>query len=154
MEHVTAILGGSGADAFNDDAVVERLLRLVSAARAAADGRCVEVAYLGTATCDLPEPEKQTGGLARRGCHVRAICVADPAATELAADDAVYLREAADVVLVSGGNTLYAVERWERLGHDVLLRELAGRGQHGGAARRVVLAGGSTGAICWFTAGH
>ncbi|KAK7195137.1 Peptidase family S51 [Novymonas esmeraldas] len=152
MEHIRAVLGGSGADAFNEDAVVERLLGLVPAARTDR-GRQIQVAYLGTATYDLLEPQaKQTGGLARRGCHVRAIQVSDPALAQLPAGDAAYLREEADIIIVSGGNTLYAVERWERLGLDALLRDLAGR--RGAGEREVVLAGGSAGAICWFTAGH
>ena len=52
----------------------------------------------------------------------------------------------ADAVLVSGGNTLYAVQRWKAIGLDKLLAAAAGRG--------CVMTGGSAGAICWFTAGH
>lgn len=153
MEHIKAFLGGSGADAFNDPLVVDRLLQLVPAAQTA-NGRAVHVAYLGTATYDLPDPqEKQTGELARRGCHVRPIRVADPAVKHLSSDDVAYLREQADVIVVSGGNTLYAVQRWERLGLDALLRSVATQGADAGH-RAVVLAGGSAGAICWFTAGH
>jgi dipeptidase E len=52
----------------------------------------------------------------------------------------------ADIVLVSGGNTLFAVDRWKRFGLDDELRKAAARG--------CVLTGGSAGAICWFDAGH
>ena len=48
---------------------------------------------------------------------------------------------AADIIVVSGGNTLFAVTRWRRLGVDVLLREAMERG--------AVLCGGSAGAIIW-----
>lgn len=51
------------------------------------------------------------------------------------------------MVFVGGGNTLYAVDRWTRLGWMVpLLREAAERG--------CVLTGGPAGAICWFDSGH
>ena len=42
---------------------------------------------------------------------------------------------AADIIIVSGGNTLHAVNRWRRLGVDTLLKEAMERG--------AVLAGGS-----------
>ncbi|KPA73909.1 putative cyclin 1 putativeserine peptidase family S51 peptidase E [Leptomonas pyrrhocoris] len=154
MEHIKAFLGGSGADAFNEPLVVDRLLQLVPATQTA-NGRAIQVAYLGTATYDLPDAqEKQTGQLARRGCHVRPIRVSDPAVTQLSRDDDTYLCAQADIILVSGGNTLYAVQRWERVGLDRLLRRVAT--QRGGDDGRgqVILAGGSAGAICWFTAGH
>ena len=47
-----------------------------------------------------------------------------------------------DIILVSGGNTLYAVDRWNYLGLNEMLIEAANKGK--------VLAGGSAGAICWF----
>jgi hypothetical protein len=53
---------------------------------------------------------------------------------------------AADIIIVSGGNTLYAVDRWRQLGVDAALRAALERG--------AVLAGGSAGAICWFDGGH
>ena len=52
---------------------------------------------------------------------------------------------------MSCGNTFCAIQRWERLGLDVLLRRVAAHCDHRG---RVVLAGGSAGAICRFAAGH
>lgn len=52
----------------------------------------------------------------------------------------------ADAVLVSGGNTLFAIDRWTRCGLAPALREAMERG--------AVLCGGSAGAICWFDAGH
>lgn len=64
---------------------------------------------------------------------------------------AAYPCEQADIIVVSCGNTFCAIQRWERLGLDVLLRRVAAHCDHRG---RVVLAGGSAGAICRFTAGH
>ncbi|KAK7197530.1 cyclin 1 [Novymonas esmeraldas] len=140
---IRACLAGSGYGAFKEAATIDHLLSLVTTPRAAA----VSVAYIGTATYDLPEGQaEQTSLLAQRGCTVRAIHVADPAVKTVSAADATFLETVADIVLVSGGNTLYAVRRWEETGLAELLKAAA--------ARQVVLAGGSAGAICWFTSGH
>merc|ERR1712241_1406179 len=49
-------------------------------------------------------------------------------------------------ILVSGGNTLYACDKWKSLGLGPLLKAAEVRG--------AVMCGGSAGAICWFDAGH
>ena len=53
---------------------------------------------------------------------------------------------AADILVVSGGNTLFARDRWEITGAAGAMKAAAERG--------CVLAGGSAGAICWFDGGH
>merc|ERR1712032_1777764 len=52
----------------------------------------------------------------------------------------------ADVVLVSGGNTFFAIRRWIALGIDKMMIEAGTNG--------TVLAGGSAGGIVWFDGGH
>ncbi len=52
----------------------------------------------------------------------------------------------ADIVYVGGGNTLYMMRVWRRLGVDQILRAAYRKG--------VVLCGVSAGAICWFEGGH
>ncbi len=52
----------------------------------------------------------------------------------------------ADIVYVGGGNTLYMMRVWRRLGVDGMLRKAYARG--------IVLAGISAGSICWFDSGH
>ena len=52
----------------------------------------------------------------------------------------------ADIIVMSGGNTLFACDLMERLGVVPLLRHAMERG--------CVMCGGSAGAICWFDAGH
>lgn len=52
----------------------------------------------------------------------------------------------ADVVYVGGGNTLYMMRIWRRLGVDRILKTAYHMG--------TVLAGISAGAICWFDSGH
>ncbi len=50
--------------------------------------------------------------------------------------------ENAHVILVSGGNTLYATDRWTALGLRDIFRSAMERG--------TVMTGGSAGAICWY----
>jgi dipeptidase E len=52
----------------------------------------------------------------------------------------------ADVIVVGGGNTLFAMDRWTKLGIVQHLRRAMERG--------AILTGGSAGAICWFDGGH
>ncbi|MBV8843834.1 MAG: peptidase E [Bryobacterales bacterium] len=53
---------------------------------------------------------------------------------------------AADIVYVGGGNTLYMMRVWRRLGLDRILKAAYRNG--------TILAGISAGAICWFDSGH
>lgn len=107
-----------------------------------ADG--LELLYLGTATYDRAEPRRrQTVRFAALGCSVRSLDVATRDVSAEALEEAV---GRADIVLVSGGNTLFAVDRWVSLGLDAVLRLALDRG--------LVACGGSAGAICWFDGGH
>lgn len=102
------------------------------------------VLYLGTATYDLGAAEAgQTGRFTEAGCPVTALKLAS---CTPAYETMQQLFDDADVIIASGGNTLFAVDRWVRLGVDRLLRQALRRG--------AVLSGGSAGAICWFDGGH
>jgi dipeptidase E len=104
----------------------------------------ITLLYLGTATYDLESPMvTQTNCFVKMGCKITNIQCANDTPNAMAMSDKV---AEADIILVSGGNTLYAVDRWHKIGLDSLLREAMERG--------VVMAGGSAGAICWFDAGH
>jgi len=103
------------------------------------------VCYVGTATYDLPQfRQVQTGGFADVGCKVTDLKVAveSPTAAEIAATVS-----SADIVVVSGGNTLFATDRWNKLGVSGVLR----KAWHDGSC---VMAGGSAGAIWVFDGGH
>ena len=52
----------------------------------------------------------------------------------------------ADIVYVGGGNTLFMMRVWRRLGVDRMLKAAYRKG--------TVMAGVSAGAICWFDSGH
>ena len=109
------------------------------------EDRQLKIVYIGTASYDdTAAKDAQTSTLCRLASAevqelslVRATC--DGAKVES-------LFKEVDIIVVSGGNTLYAVDRWKLFGIDERLREAARQG--------VVLAGGSAGAICWFDAGH
>ena len=123
----------------HEPAIVDAVLKLTSKPAK----ECL-LCYLGTATYDLAaNREKQVSGFRSRGVAVEALDVARMPPTPGAVEA---LLARADIVLVSGGNTLFAVDRWKRFGLDEELRKAAARG--------CVLTGGSAGAICWFDAGH
>ncbi|KNC74069.1 hypothetical protein, variant [Sphaeroforma arctica JP610] len=86
---------------------------------------------------------KQTERFKEAGCTIDCLNVAIDTPPTQRIVEAV---QKADIVVVSGGNTLYAVDRWVKLGIDKLLRQAV--------ERRVVMCGGSAGAICWFDSGH
>lgn len=130
---------GSGSDGLSEPSMVHRILRLTNK-----DPSDTNVLFLGTAVYDLPGPQKrQTSRFAEAGCKISTLKVvsAAPSRKEMTA-----AMEGADVILVSGGNTLYAVDRWTRLGLHDIMRQAMLRGS--------VLTGGSAGAICWFQGGH
>jgi dipeptidase E len=134
------LLVGSGSDGMSDPQVTSAILDLVPHKAPSA----VNVLYLGTATYDLPGPQqKQTERLVEAGCTIQSLKLVANAPSN--ADMRVAV-EAADVIVVSGGNTLYAVDRWTRLGLHQMLRQSMLRG--------AVLTGGSAGAICWFQGSH
>lgn len=104
------------------------------------------VLYIGTPGFDvLSGYERQAAGFQKLGFPTSMLNLTDltkvPSADERAASIG-----NADIIVVSGGNTLFAVTRWRRLGVDVLLRKAMENG--------AVLCGGSAGAIIWFDGGH
>ena len=132
-----AVLGGSGSAIMGEAAIVDAVCKL-------AGTETPVVAYLGTATYDFEKfREGQVKEFRRRGCEVVAV---DVARTAPPAADVAAALERCDAVLVSGGNTLFAVDRWTAQGVDAALEKAMRRG--------AVLCGGSAGAICWFDGGH
>lgn len=112
----------------------------------------VLIAFIGTAGYDLDRKMKHhLIRLIEFGCDVREISVADPGVSKLREEDEKCLREDADIIFVSGGNSLYSIRRWEETGLDMVLKDIAIT-ERGG--RNVIFAGGSGGTICWFTSGH
>lgn len=139
---------GSGSAAFSVPAVCKACLQLTGKFDALAEALTapVTIAYLGTATYDMEQPRKnQTSLFEALGCTVVSVAVAEPATTPQTSELRAMI-SSADCVLVSGGNTLFAVRRWVELGIVDMLAAAAECG--------AVMAGGSAGAICWFDGGH
>eukprot|EP00928_Gymnodinium_smaydae_P026364 TRINITY_DN20735_c0_g1_i1.p1 TRINITY_DN20735_c0_g1~~TRINITY_DN20735_c0_g1_i1.p1 ORF type:complete len:348 (+),score=44.49 TRINITY_DN20735_c0_g1_i1:45-1088(+) len=128
---------GSGLDMLSQAETVREIIAL-------SGKKAPRVLYLGTATYDAAGPGKtQTQSFHDAGCAVSALNVAveSPSVEEMRP-----LFEKADIVLVSGGNTLYAHDRLVKLGVDRLIREALAKG--------TVMCGGSAGGIIWFDGGH
>ena len=100
-----------------------------------------KVVYLGTATYESEQGfEMQAKDFVSVGCEVQHLKLTD-SATIPAKAELKQIFDTADIIAVSGGNTLFAVKRWKALGVHKLLRAAMDRG--------AVMCGGSAGAICW-----
>ena len=142
---------------FTDSAVVSEVLSLVPRPKPRAkdehdDAASIHLLYLGTATYDLPLfRSMQTDAFGRRengGAKCQVHCLDVASKTDISTEEMQHrICQWADIILVSGGNTLYAIDRWHNLGMDDMLRRAA-------LERGVVICGGSAGAICWFDGGH
>lgn len=135
--HARFVAVGSGGDGLNESVIRDAIVHLSGKEKP-------NVLYLGTPSYDLAQSQtKQTIRFSETGCCVTALPMADstPTAAEIGA-----AFDAADVILMSGGNTLFAMDRLMRLG----VQEHLSRAMQRGA----VLCGGSAGAICWFDGGH
>mmetsp|Transcript_6398 Transcript_6398/g.9709 ORF Transcript_6398/g.9709 Transcript_6398/m.9709 type:complete len:345 (-) Transcript_6398:51-1085(-) len=132
---------GSGSSGLQLPEVCEAIV--VLAGKPAHD---LNVLYVGTATYDLPKPrENQTKRLAEMGCTIQDLIVG-PGGPDAQEGCCEAKFKEADIIVVSGGNTLFAVEMWKAHGIHHLMRSAMERG--------CVMAGGSAGAICWFDGGH
>ena len=123
----------------NHPSMASRVLSLLTDEGRGSDPSSATVLYLGTPSYDIPSKrDAQTSHYVELGCTVVSLdVVLDAPTTE-------YMRsmvDRADIILVSGGNTSFAMRRWKHLGLDVIIRE-ACLGE-----RKVVMAGGSAGAI-------
>merc|ERR1719215_2333246 len=87
----------------------------------------------------------QTYGFSALGCNVEHLHTTNLSTAWTSAQMRSSI-EKADIIAVSGGNTLFGIARWRRLGVDKMLRAAWKRG--------AIMCGGSAGAICWFDGGH
>ena len=132
--NLRGIFAGCGS-LLNDPQMGPHVLKLTGKS----NPKDVTLLYLGTASYDLLDKRiNQTSWYSDQGCTVIALDVVSNA------PETAYMKkcfESADVVLVSGGNTSFAIRRWKRLGLDKMMKEACL------GPRRVVMAGGSAGAI-------
>ena len=139
MGGIKGVFAGAGSEGLQQRPIAEAIVNLTGKSAEA-----VTVLYVGTATYDLSGPkENQTKVLRALGCRIEdLICTPSMGKEEVESKVA-----QADVVLVSGGNTLYAMDMWVATGFAETIKRL-------GRDQGKVLCGGSAGAICWFDAGH
>lgn len=103
------------------------------------------VLYLGTASYDDPHNARiDTESYSALGCSIGTLNVSWTAPSE---SDVRSAFDDADIILIAGGNTLFAVDRWTNLGIDVMIRSAV-------LDRHVVVAGGSAGFIALCNGGH
>ena len=104
--------------------------------------------YLGTASYDKKSSfEAQTAPYrALPHCEVVPLTVSEAAKEIPSQEEIKSTLMSADAILVSGGNTLYALNRWKALGIDEIIQQAL--------ENDTVLCGGSAGAVCWFDSGH
>jgi len=137
MQKIKGVFAGSGSDAFKDPRIVKAVLDLSEKSKP-------NVLYLGTAVYDLPAwKERQTKRFIEAGCQIDTLEMANEIPSPEVMSQKV---NQADIILVSGGNTLYAFDKFVESGLKTLLREAVDRG--------CIFAGGSAGAIIWFDSGH
>jgi dipeptidase E len=105
------------------------------------------VLYLGTPAYDSPDAaEVYTPPYREQGCTVEFLNVSWPDVTpSYQIMSEMFTR--ADIVLISGGTTLYAVDRWKKLGIDKLMKSAT-------MERNTVLVGGSAGFISLCDGAH
>ena len=136
---------GSGSDGMSDPRIVNSILELTEESKPFND---INVLYIGTATYDLPMFQKrQTKCFVDRGCKLDYLEVAlddndNVNDQEFIMNNAKTQIDQADIIVVGGGNTLFAIDRWTHLGLIEPIRQAMNRG--------AILTGGSAGAICWF----
>lgn len=103
------------------------------------------VLYIGTATYDIAESRrKQTKALEAAGCTIDDLSCSEVG--DLSPQEIKTKIEEANIIVASGGNTLFMIDTWKARRMDSLILEAAARG--------CVLCGGSAGAIAWFDGGH
>jgi dipeptidase E len=101
------------------------------------------VVYIGTPFFDREDKyESGTESFRRLGCRLKRLMVAKECTTPSFDEMRRIVLEWPDLIIISGGNSLFAMLRWQSIGLDLLLREAAGQGK--------VLSGGSAGCGCYF----
>ena len=108
------VFAGAGSEGLQQKPIVDAIIRLTGK-----PATSVNVLYIGTATYDLTGPrENQTKLLQELGCTITdLVCMANMPRAEI--EDKV---SAADVLLVSGGNTLYAMDMFAKVGLDTIIK--------------------------------
>jgi dipeptidase E len=138
MAHIVAIGGGSMKEGitFGIDKYIVKL----------SGKKKPHVLLIPTATYDDPERYeviKEVYG-AKLGCTTDVLYLIKQAPSTKEIKEKL---NRAEIIYVSGGNTLKLMRRWRKLGLDRMLKEIWKKSDK-------VLCGSSAGALCWFRYGH
>lgn len=101
------------------------------------------VVYIGTPFFD--RDDKYASGTAAfrlHGCCIKRLMVAKECTTPSTDEMRSILLDWSDLIVISGGNSLFAMLRWQSIGLDLLMKDAAIQGK--------VLSGGSAGCGCHF----
>lgn len=139
---------GSGSEGMQSKFICQKIIDLIPSTSTASTTKAANVLYIGTATYDLPAARmKQTSAFKELGCDINDLSVSNPSSSSYDSYDEMKEKvRKADIIIASGGNTLYMIDTWKHRGLSELIQEAATRG--------CILCGGSAGAIAWFDAGH
>ena len=101
------------------------------------------VVYIGTPFFDRDDKyDSGTISFRQIGCRIKRLMVAKECTTPSPEEMRRIIIDWADLIMVSGGNSLFAMLRWQSIGLDLLIKEAALKG--------TVMCGGSAGCGCWF----
>ena len=101
------------------------------------------VVYIGTPFFDREDKyESGTSSFRGIGCRIKRLMVAEECTTPSPEEMRRIVVEWADLIMISGGNSLFAMLRWQSIGLDLLIKEAA--------EREKILCGGSAGCGCYF----
>ena len=101
------------------------------------------VVYIGTPFFDRDDKyESGTEAFRKAGCTIKRLMVAKECTTPSPEEMRRIIVDWANLIVVSGGNSLFAMLRWQSIGLDLLLKDAA--------LKETVLCGGSAGCGCWF----
>ena len=131
---------GSGSEGMQHPQVASIIIDLVKKKKSKTT--TANLLYIGTPTYDLKQPqENQTARFKEAidgvDVKIKALCLSSAEDYSLNKNNMKDMVLESDIILVSGGNTLYAIDRWHQTGLTPLLCEAAANG--------VVLCGGSAG---------
>jgi len=144
------------------------MTKMVAQVQAFAKKETPQVLYLGTPSHDRDDIfHIQTKGFQNANCPIKRMDLSEipnsrSKSSATGNDKIVYptreeMRKSvdeADVIMVSGGNTLYAMNRWKQLGMDEILTRASVQTNDDDEYAGPVFCGGSAGAISWFQYGN
>mmetsp|Transcript_24673 Transcript_24673/g.32132 ORF Transcript_24673/g.32132 Transcript_24673/m.32132 type:complete len:339 (+) Transcript_24673:46-1062(+) len=139
FQQFRGVFAGAGSGFFIEPIIVDAVLDLANQI-----SKTPQLLYIGTCSYDSPTAKlRQIQGFIDRGISIKTLEFANVTPPEGQVDK---LIDSSDIIVVSGGNTLFGIDRMKIFGVDIALKRAAYRG--------AVLCGGSAGAICWFDGGH